>query len=153
MYTPWLLMLTKFWVSFSKEKKGALSPAKQRGMYNHKCNEHLFIVSWVLDSYLFIIWMGDAFAQGTSNRGCALRAMCGMNIGHVGGLPSGGVGVGPEIIFSGWINRACLMDLLKSTARNKYSFISLFLNKVAVVSILGLSKAVLYLLYFPSTSC
>lgn len=45
MYTLWLLMLTKFWVSFSKEEEGALSPAEQRGMYNHKRIEHLFIIS------------------------------------------------------------------------------------------------------------
>lgn len=46
------------------------------------------------------------------------------------------------------------MDLLKSMVRNKYRFLlflCLFLKKVAVVSILVLSKTNLYLFYFPST--
>lgn len=46
----------------------------------------------MLYSYLlcmFIVWMGDAFTQGTSNRGCALRAMCGVNIRHEGGCHLG----------------------------------------------------------------
>ena len=98
-------------------KKRALYPAKQGGMQSHAA--WMFVLSQLSARQLltmFIIWMGDVFAQGMLNEGIFSE-----NNPQCEHLAWGVAAIwGSE---SWEMNRAHLVDFLKSMVRNQYRFL------------------------------